>query len=428
MKKAQPEILIVDDGELGELSRQLTELGLEHRREQGPRPNGTLSPPAGLLITTPRRAGAVRRGSPAHAPYGRPIRVIAVEAATSSTRRLLRRTGFQLVVRLPVHDSVWRLLAGHALYAGDERREDTRVAVGSATSVQSDGGAPRVMLMDVSNRGCRLMSSSAFEAGEAVEVKIPDRDGDEAPLVMPGRVARSSRVASDDPAGGGESFVSAVVFSPSVSEAERMRLGVLINRWSVGPASLSDAAGGPSVPACESREIPGLVLDDETDPAVRVAAAVDLTPRSSGRASGGEAPSGAGGDERRSSGRGSFAVPVVARSDEARRMLIGRDLSTRGMRVEPHADVSIGDRFRLALYGVDSPEPLIVSASVIRDDGDAGLALRFDVLSKQTGSDLEKLVACLPDLDSLREGESFGLGAVIGEVLESIGEASTDDG
>ena len=88
--------------------------------------------------------------------------------------------------------------------------------------------------------------------------------------------------------------------------------------------------------------------------------------------------------------------------------------------VEPHADVTLGDRFRLALYGADSPDPLIVRATVSRDDGDGGLALRFDALSHDAKGDLEKLVACLPDLDSLREGEAFGLGAVVGEVLEGV--------
>ncbi len=401
--EAKADILLVDDGELGELSRQLDALGLEHRREQGPRPNGTLAPPKGLLITTPKRAGAVRRGSPPDAPHGRPIRIIALDDEKTSTRRLLRRTGFHLVVQLPTHDAVWQLLAGHALYAGSERREDVRVAVGSKTSVRTGDGGPSVMLMDVSNRGCRLLSASPFEPGELLDVRIPDRDGHEEPLVMPGRVARTGEVAGE----GELSHMSAVVFAP-VDEEERMRLGVLINRWSIGPASLAEPGGGPSVPACESPEIPGLVLDDETDPAVRVATAVELADK--------------GEDERRGDVRGSFAVPVVARNEDVRRMLIGRDLSTRGMRVEPHSDVALGDRFRLALYGADSPEPLIVEATVSRDDGEDGLALRFEGLTRSSSADLEKLVACLPDLASLREGEAAGLGAVVGEVLEHVGE------
>lgn len=417
MSDAQPEILLVDDGELDGLVRQLDDLGLPHRRELGPRPNGTLSPPSGLLITTARRAATVRRGSPPDARLGRPIRIIAVPDESSSTRRLLRRTAFHLVVRLPAHDEVWRLLASDARYEGRERRTDARIAVGSETSVQAGDGAPDVMLMDVSNRGCRLLSRAPFRQGERVAVRIPDREDGDASLVLPGTVARTARVEGQGSGEDAFEYMSAVLFSADLDEADRMRLGVLINRWSIGPASLGDPASGPRVPACESREIPGLVLDDETDPAVRVAHHV---------ARGGDAR-----DEdadRRASERRSFAVPVVARAEGERRVLIGRDLSTRGMRVEPHSDVRVGDSLRLALHGAESGEPIVVDAAVNRDDGDAGLALRFERLSGEAARELDKLVACLPDLDSLREGEAFGLGAVVGEVLSQVARGETPRG
>lgn len=410
MPDSQPEILLVDDGEFDDLARQLDHLGLTYRRELGPRPNGTLSPPAGLLVTTPRRAGTVRRGSPPDARHGHPIRIVAVHEDSTSTRRLLRRTGFNLVVHLPTHDEIWRLLASDALYAGDERREDARIPVGSATSVQTDEGTPRVMLMDVSNRGCRLLSAEPFSAGESIDVRIPDRDGGDGWLTLPGEVARSSSVEGEAPF----THMSAILFSSDISDADRMGLGVLINRWSVGPASLGGTPAGPSVPACESSEIPGLLLDDETDPAVRIETTVDLGHTDT--ASGDKAAERRGGDRR------SFAVPVVARDQKDRRVLIGRDLSTRGMRVEPHADVSMGDRVQLALHGAESGEPIVVQATVSRDDGDGGLALRFDGLSSGSADELDKLVACLPDLDSLREGEAFGLGAVVGEVLSQVAE------
>lgn len=422
MSDAHPEILLVDDGELDELAHQLDDLGLAHRRELGPRPNGTLSPPSGLLVTTARRAATVRRGSPPDVGLGRPIRIIAVHDDSSSTRRLLRRTGFHLVVRLPVHEEVWRLLASDAAYEGRERRVDARIAVGSETSVQTRAGAPDVMLMDVSNRGCRLLSESPLRPGEQIDVRIPDREEDDGALMLPGTVARTAPAEGTGP----YPHMSAILFSADLDEAQRMRLGVLINRWSVGPASLADAAPGPRVPACESPEIPGLLLDDETDPAVRITTAVRLPDSGSDSESDSESGSRA---ERRGADRRSFAVPVVARDADARRVLIGRDLSTLGMRVEPHADVSVGDRLQLALHGAESGEPIIVSAVVHRDDGDGGLALRFDALLRDDEGELEKLVACLPALDSLREGEAFGLGAVVGEVLTRMAErgAGHDD-
>ncbi len=88
------------------------------------------------------------------------------------------------------------------------------------------------------------------------------------------------------------------------------------------------------------------------------------------------------------------------------------------MRIERLADLEIGDRFKLALYGPTSPEPFEVEASVIRDDGENGLALAFETLPAQTAAQLEKLVACLPEVESLEEGEARGLGAVISEILD----------
>ena len=401
----QPDILLVDDGELDDLARQLTAVGLAFERALGPRESGALAPPVGVLITTPRRAAAVRRGSPPEAQPGRPIRIVAVDEDTASNRRLLRRTGFHLVVRLPVHESIWRLLADDALYAGSERRDDPRIAVGSSTSVDTDPEAPPVLLMDISNRGCRLLGHEAFEVGQTLSVQVPDREGDEEVLRVPGSVARIGRI---DAASGEPSHMSAVLFEAGLDEAMRRQLGVRLNRWSVGPASLCDGTHGPAVPACESSEIPGLMLDEETDPAIRVETAVGCSR---------EIAKSMAEPDRRARARGQFAVPVMARGRSKRRMLIGRDLSASGMRVEPVAGIHVGERFMFALHGASSGKPIVVTATVARDDGDAGIALRFDELSESRAELLDKLVACLPDLDSLDEGEAFGLGAVVSELL-----------
>lgn len=414
-----PDILLVDDGELDDLARQLGDLGLEFERVLGLRESGSIAPPSGILITTVRRAGSVRRGSPPSAPAGHPIRIVAVEDELASTQRLLRRTGFHLVVHLPVHDEVLRVIANDALYSGSERREDPRVAVGSRAIVESDGEAPPVLLMDISNRGCRLLGHEPFEVGQTLSVQVPDRDGDDAPLRIPGRIARTGRIEAIP---GEPCHVGAVVFDAHLDESDRMRLGVRINRWSTGPASLRRGGPGPSVPACVSHEIPGLMLDDETDPAVRIEAAVEATMT-------GKTASGQGsGAERRAHARGQFAVPVIARGRAKRRLLIGRDLSRSGMRVEPASDVDVGDRFMLALYGSSSGDPVVVTATVARDDGPRGLGLRFDRLSPQRAEALDKLVACLPDLESLEEGEDFGLGAVIGQWIgDAVGVTQDDD-
>ena len=55
----------------------------------------------------------------------------------------------------------------------------------------------------------------------------------------------------------------------------------------------------------------------------------------------------------------------------------------------------------------------------IRDDGDEGLALRFQGISPEISTALEKLVAGLPDIESLEAGEPHGMGAILSEILDA---------
>jgi hypothetical protein len=96
---------------------------------------------------------------------------------------------------------------------------------------------------------------------------------------------------------------------------------------------------------------------------------------------------------------------------------MGRDLSAGGMRVAYCEGVEIGEQFELAIYGPGEPHPFLVRARVERNTVDTGMALRFVDVSREVGRGLEKLVACLPDIESLEEGERGGLGAVISEIL-----------
>jgi hypothetical protein len=403
-----PGILLLDDGELNDVAELLDELALPYERHRGGEVPEALPPPADLLITTPRRASVVHRGPPAGTRNGRPVRIVAVSEDSTAMRRMMRRLGFSLLVRVPTHQSIWRLLIRRALYQGDERRRDTRVAVGSQVSVTGATPAGDVVLMDISNRGCRLMSSLPFESGEHVSVALPQRTTGNESLVLTGTLLRTASDRGDD---GAVHHTAAMIFDADLDGSLRSRLGVMINTWSMGPQSImTPGEGGALLPPVESHEIPGLTLDEETDPAIRVGEHVSVI-----------ADSGDGSEdesERRNHFRGAFASPVIADGTAGRRVLMGRDLSPGGMRIERLADLEIGDRFKLALYGPTSPEPFEVEASVIRDDGENGLALAFETLPTQTAAQLEKLVACLPEVESLEEGEARGLGAVISEILD----------
>jgi hypothetical protein len=88
------------------------------------------------------------------------------------------------------------------------------------------------------------------------------------------------------------------------------------------------------------------------------------------------------------------------------------------MRIERLPDLAVGDELRLALHGTSLDEPYQLVARVIRDDGEEGLALSFLDVDPSVAEMLEKLVACLPEVESLEESESYGLGAILSEILD----------
>ena len=59
-------------------------------------------------------------------------------------------------------------------------------------------------------------------------------------------------------------------------------------------------------------------------------------------------------------------------------------------------------------------------AEIVRDDGAGGLGLVFEGTQNdelEELEELEKMVACLPDVESLEDGEIAGLGAILSEIV-----------
>ena len=120
-------------------------------------------------------------------------------------RRRLRRAGLHLLVRLPADAEIWRLLIARALYQGSERRDDERVAVGSPVAIGIGPSEPEAesttVLVDLSNRGCRLRTEKAFSEGDPVAFTLPeDREsgGLGERLTLQGQVRRIALEAGSD--------------------------------------------------------------------------------------------------------------------------------------------------------------------------------------------------------------------------------------
>lgn len=416
-----PAVLLLDDGELDSVCTLLDQSEIAYKRICRSEIGDDVAPPMNLLIATPRHARKVRRDSPVGALPGRPVRIVAVDEDSPSLRRMLRNMGFSILVRVPAHAEVWRALIQRALYQGDERRRETRLPVGTQialTEQQPSSSGPGAMreslLVDISNRGCHVTSDQPFQTGARIRFLLPTAATGSNPLELAGEIVRTGPWVGAETT---ERFSAAVIFDADLSEYSRVVLARMINARIRGPHSLAPEVGEElSLPSCDSPALPGLELDNETDPAVathfEVRLAIAEQPIEEDSL-----------DEKRKNRRAGYQQRIEAESSTDRAILIGRDLSAAGMRVERFSNFEIGAHLSLALYGLTESAPLHVDAEIIRDDGERGIALRFCNLPREAQSQLEKFITCLPAVESLEDGEAFGMGSVLTEVLPVEPEA-----
>jgi hypothetical protein len=422
-----PAVLLLDDGELGDVQGILQDAGVSYGRVRG----GAIVPntpcPSKLLVSTPRRINAVSLPEPGSPEAERLVRIVVVSEDSTTLRAQLREVGFDYIVRRPVHPEALRLLLLHCLYTGEEKRSEPRVPVGFEVSFRTGLLPRKATLVDLSTRGCRLLSKWALEPGKSITVTIPRRAGIAEPISLRGRVIRMSL---DERLGPEGPYSAAVAFSPAPAET-RQELEWILEERARGPATLKPAEDSPEQEAekkVEPRPPEPLLDPPETssvDPAHGFSVEVDVRldsllaapdPYSAAALASGEEPEPHG--DRRSSRRGSYPHRVPAFGDRAMRVLVARDLSMGGMRVEKDTGVEIGDRLHLAIYGAADEEPFLVWATVDRDDGEGGMALVFDDVHPKIAEQLEKVVADLPAVESLHDDEARAMGTVISEILD----------
>ena len=106
---------------------------------------------------------------------------------------------------------------------------------------------------------------------------------------------------------------------------------------------------------------------------------------------------------------------VVQLRDAAARVLVGRDISVGGMRVDPNRRLTVGQTLRIAIHVNGREAPLVVTSQVHRDDGREGLALRFVELSRETAEALARALENLPVLAPTADEREKGF--VVSEIL-----------
>jgi hypothetical protein len=440
-----PAVLLLDDGELDDVQALLEEIRVPYGRVRGGAIAQRTPAPTRLLVATPRRVDCVPlpvNGSDSL------VRIVVVGEDSPTLRARLREVGFDYLVRRPVHREALRLLLLHCLYAGQERRSEPRIPVGFEVSFRTGLLPRRATLADLSTRGCRLLSKWALEPGRRITVTIPQRSGVPEPVSVKGKVVRMSldeRLGADGP------YSAAIAFDPMEPEV-RHELEWILEERARGPATL-----GAGLPAEETLEAgareaaaaldPPEVRAPEVARGVAVPVEVRVEPPAGGVAQPRKArpepaaaatkagpparpaappartappppaPAEPSGFERRQEQRGAYPRRVPAFGDRAMRVLMARDLSMRGMRVERDSGLALGDRLHLAIYGAADQEPFLVWATAGRDDGSDGMFLAFDALHPVIAEQLEKLVAGLPAVECLRDGEAGAMGTVMSEIL-----------
>jgi hypothetical protein len=103
--------------------------------------------------------------------------------------------------------------------------------------------------------------------------------------------------------------------------------------------------------------------------------------------------------------------------ERARQVLFAKDLSIGGVRVDPHPDLRVGDRFGLVLYDATYSESVVVDVEVLRDDGAQGLALRFLDVPDRTARKIGRILERVGEIERC-EAPDDSHSVIVAEVVE----------
>ncbi len=376
-------ILLVHGGELADVRELLDELGLGFA-ESSPRTTDLQDyRDASVVLATPQYlANRLQAGEP-----GRAIRIAIIEESARTLRAMLIRGGVDWLVRRPFHPAALRLLLLHCIYQGPEKRKFRRVSIGAAIHFQTGWRKRGALLAEISPRDCRILSSKPVGVGRRLKLRLPGELAGRRVLHLDGRVVRTS-----PPEDGDGSHEICVLFDP-LRPKETQRLKDLVAAHAQGPAVLRGTAARhlernrPEDPA-EQVRVRRSVITFGDDVSAEESEAVESV----------ESAALPAGEERRTDPRHAFRRRVIALSQEATRVLMGRDISPHGMRVDPSPNLEVGKELQIAIHVAGHEAPLVVDVRVDRDGGEQGVVLQFVELTPTGAGFLEDMLGELPAL------------------------------
>ncbi|MEE8581387.1 MAG: PilZ domain-containing protein, partial [Myxococcota bacterium] len=273
-----------------------------------------------------------------------------------------------------------------------------RLPVGGRAQVHIDGVSGQATLTEISTVGCRLLSPHDSIPGAPIVIGLPPELATGRALKLAGTVVRveADSVESDKPR-----FSLAVKFEGTrrssiesvIRILEGKAIGSLVTRLDPTDDSLSS------------------VEPSEEPKGVRPSRRGKTDARSKKKRDTGKATR----SERRNP-RGTYRHTLPAIIDQLPHIVVGRDLSTRGMRIDPDSELDLGTTLRVALHrGSDKP-PILVEGIVVRDDGGGGLIVSFAEGSADQERALEELTRDLPALESLSHKDDSTAGLVFSSI------------
>jgi hypothetical protein len=370
-------VLVIDNGELGSVCAILEQLGADFERLGGDKARAPISQPSKLLITTAALAHSLRIQRQVTTAVPRPTWIVFVAGDSRTQKAMLQKAGFDFLIREPVHPAALRVLVQRALFRGTDARRAPRVACGHSVTYKTGFWRQKGTLIDLSPRGCRLLTAKPVKEKSEISIQISKEMAGGRALELVGHAVRVAPAEGE--IGGLGQTVVGVRFAPLEGEP-RDRLRAVLTERVFGPAVLSAPVATPATP-------PAAVP-------VPVPAASPRTKRMHKRAH--------------------YDKKISAMEGEDAYMLLCRDLSAGGVRIEPVEGLGIGDRLDLAIQVSPREEPFLVEATVARDDGELGLALRFDWIAPESQQRLMRLVETLPAIEALQD-DARGQGTILAQ-------------
>ncbi|MEE8509154.1 MAG: PilZ domain-containing protein, partial [Myxococcota bacterium] len=399
--------MLVHDGELADVSTLLSGMGMPFCERQGAPTLDNMGTSWDLIIATARRILDLADTRILRAR----VWIAILDNDSRTLRAMVQRAGIDLVVRRPVHPMALRLLILHSLYRGPEKRRTDRVSVGFPVHYRKGLRRRPATMLELSMTGCRIIAKHQLPMRAKIALRIPRELTGARPLTLTGEIVRVRTMN----AGNDRCFDLAISFRHLRPEAQA-QLGAAIQRHADGPAVLRETIRdrGVRIPPpvskeekppegvrlvdCETPAAPGDPVLGPASPQETTGAETATTRPDDGpqppaapvpterdakagaehteRAGqpGGE-PEPADEPERRTSGRWALQRHLIAMAEEATRVLLCRDISLGGMRIDPHPLLAVGDDLVIAVHLRAREKPLMVRGRVDRDDGDRGLML-----------------------------------------------------